>query len=123
VEFDHERHSPVLMNGFEGDALASAVRRRVLAMLLDGTGAETFEAVAARLAAADVATDDADRVELTARDYATLLHHVHVPELVVADLVEWHPESGRLAVAERTRTLAARGLVDEQPSADGFGAD
>jgi hypothetical protein len=110
------------MNGLEGDALASAVRRRVLVMLLDGTGAETVEAVAARLAAADVEAAG-DGVGLTARDYATLLHHVHVPKLVVADLVRWNTERGRLSVAERARTLAAGRLVDEFPSADGFGAD
>jgi len=111
------------MNGLEGDALASAVRRRVLVMLLDGTGAETVEAVAARLAAADVEAAAGDGVGLTARDYATLLHHVHVPKLVVADLVRWNTERGRLSVAERARTLAAGRLVDEFPSADGFGAD
>lgn len=78
--------------------LDSTVRRSVVELLLsDGTGRD-FEALAARLASASDG-------HATARRYATQLHHVHLPKLDDAGLVEWDQEEATVTVSRRARQV------------------
>lgn len=91
-------------------ALADERRRLTLAHLRAVDGAASIPELAGRLADADgvVTSDEADVV--------TALHHVHVPKLVDAGLVEW--DDGGVTTTDRGESLPAE-LPWVPPECDG----
>jgi hypothetical protein len=83
----------------------SPARRHVLGTILASDGPTELESLSARLAA-ETAPDG-----LTARRHATMLHHVHLPVLAAAGLVEWTPGEGTIAPTARARGLVTRDTV------------
>ncbi|WP_123537505.1 DUF7344 domain-containing protein [Halosimplex salinum] len=74
--------------------LASERRRAVLDALATGSGSTTLSALAA---AVDAAENDLDRAAATARDEIRVdLHHVHLPMLADAGLVDYDVETKRV---------------------------
>jgi hypothetical protein len=92
--------------------LRSTTRRHVLGMTLASDGPIDVETLAGRLA-----TEGAPE-GLDAERQAIMLHHVHLPALAAADLVDWRRDVGTVAPTARARGLAAGHGVDA-PGAEG----
>lgn len=79
--------------------LAVARRRRVLSELRAATGACTDLELARRLACEDSTTDPPAGSPHVGR-LRTELHHVHLPKLAAAGMVEWDPSDSTVALAD-----------------------
>lgn len=80
-----------------GDCLSAARRRRVLAVLDDRDAPLELGALAGAVAERESDTE--------ASDVATALHHVHLPKLEAAGLVELHRRHGHTFVSRTPRDV------------------
>lgn len=97
------------------DALASARRRTVLSVLADHDGAVSVSGLAARVAAREDEKSPPEVTEHERADVLTTLHHVHLPKLAGADLIE-HDGSEETVVLRDVTELRTEWLDDSPVS-------
>lgn len=103
--------------GVEGDQLSEVLaaladrRRRYALYYLRECGGANVDAVAERVVALERERTDADP---TVEQVRTMLHHVHLPALRAAALVEYDPRGNDVAYAEPPVSLDA--LLDAAAS-------
>lgn len=105
--------------------LRSPRRRHALACVGERDAPIERDSLAERIADREVASGD-QVGDSTVANVATELHHVHLPMLAEANLVEYDPQSGRVGATDSTlryRThlqyLADAAVTDAAPLEDG----
>lgn len=82
-------------------ALSDRRRRAVVASLGDASGLQTLDDVAAA-----VTTHEADTTEADTAEIATTLHHIHLPKLTEADLIEYDPQQKTVYLTDTGADIA-----------------
>lgn len=83
------------------DVLGDARRRRVLSVLSDSQHSMALTELARRVAAGEADAAPLTVSESTVRTVSVALHHVHLPTLARASLVDYDPADGTVARTNR----------------------